>query len=285
MPMRLPFLLVAIVAFGISFVAWKGPELRSRSSASSPADRSLAEGVGSAPPSRRAPSRPESGAPVARGGELEASRTEKTDGRGAVGSKTGPSTPERTAKSAAMTVGGEEDRPSARSAEAIALRLSADDLQNPVAPLARLYLAYFNRFPDYQGLRYYATERERGLSLDSISDDFAASREFELRYGRLDNATFLDRIFEHVTDPGQRAFWLAQLDSGTMTRGQVVLAFSESVDFRTVTSNEVFVVLAYAELLGRAPEQQEFRRWLNHLDGGNARSAFIEALEATRRGR
>ena len=172
--------------------------------------------------------------------------------------------------------------------EAIASILSADDPADTIGPLVRLYFAYFNRFPDWEGLQYYIAERARSTPMDSIAEEFAGSREFGIRYGHLDNAAFLDRVFENVLagpDSAQRTFWLAQLDSGAMTRGQVMLAFSESIDFRTVRSNAVFIAIAYAEALGRAPEPAEFRRWVRFLDSGNPRSAVIDGLLATSRRR
>ncbi len=117
-------------------------------------------------------------------------------------------------------------------------------------PVARLYLAYFQRHPDFQGFEYYIDEREGGRPLADIADEFAGSREFADRYGALDNAQFLDRIERNVggeIDPEQRAQWLAQLDTGVVTRGQVMLALSESDGFREATGDEVYV--AIGELL------------------------------------
>jgi len=117
-----------------------------------------------------------------------------------------------------------------------------------MAPVARLYLAYFQRLPDSEGFEYYIDERDGGRPLADIADDFAGSREFAQRYGALDNAQFLDRIARNVVESGremgeidaeQRAQWLAQLDSGALTRGQVMLELSEGDGFRVATGDEV----------------------------------------------
>lgn len=140
--------------------------------------------------------------------------------------------------------------------EAIASIVGSDEFKDTVAPLARLYFAYFDRFPDYEGLDHYIGARARGTPLESIADEFAGSPEFNMRYGSVDNVAFIDRVYRNVfgapPDSAQRAYWVGQLDSG-MTRGQVMLAFSEGSDFRTLTGNEVFVTMAYAETLRRAP--------------------------------
>lgn len=115
-----------------------------------------------------------------------------------------------------------------------------------MGPVARLYLAYFQRLPDFEGFEYYIVERDDGRPLADIADEFAGSREFAERYGALDNPGFLDRIARNVDseiDPEQRAQWLSQLDAGVVTRGQVLLALSESDGFREDTANEVFAAI------------------------------------------
>lgn len=165
--------------------------------------------------------------------------------------------------------------------EALATAIDSEESRNTVAPLARLYFAFFDRFSDYEGLNYYIDERNGGVSLEAIADEFAGSTEFNLRYGALDNAAFIDRMFRNVfdmpPDPAQRAFWIAQLESGT-TRGQVMISFSESGAFRAATSNEIFVTMAYAEALRREPDPAGFARWVRFLDAGNPREAVIAGL-------
>jgi hypothetical protein len=174
-------------------------------------------------------------------------------------------------------------------AQAIASRLDSDEFADAISPVTRLYFGYFDRAPDYEGLDYYIGERERGTPLDAIAQEFAGSLEFELRYGELDNAGFVDRVYHNVFgapgDAAQRAYWIDRLDSGAMTRGQVMLAFSESPEFRALTGNEVFVTTAYAETLRRAPDAAELSRWVRFLDSGNPRGAVIAALLANRRGK
>lgn len=164
---------------------------------------------------------------------------------------------------------------------AVASALASNEHRNAVEPLARLYFAFFDRFADYEGLDYYLDERDGGASLESIAEEFAGSSEFSQRYGTLDNAAFIDRMFRVVfdgpPDSTQRAYWIGQLESGT-TRGQVMVAFSESPAFRAATSNEVFVTMAYAEALRREPDPAGFARWVRFLDAGNPREAVIAGL-------
>lgn len=166
-------------------------------------------------------------------------------------------------------------------AEAIASTIASNEYRDTVEPLARLYFAFFDRVADYEGLNYYIDERDGDVSLASIADEFAGSTEFRLRYGTLDNAAFIERlyrnVFDAVPDSAQRAYWIGRLDAG-MSRGSVMLAFSESGAFRTLTANEVFVTLAYAETLRRAPDAAGFAHWVSFLEAGNSREAVIAGL-------
>jgi hypothetical protein len=170
--------------------------------------------------------------------------------------------------------------------QAIAEAVDSEESRKTVAPLARLYFAFFDRAADYEGLNYYIEERDAGSSLESIAAEFAGSEEFRLRYGALDNAAFIDRVYRNVfdalPDAAHRAYWIGQLDSG-MSRGQVMVAFSESEAFRVASGNEVFVTMAFAEALRRAPEPDEFSRWVRFLDAGKPREALIAGLLAPRR--
>ena len=177
---------------------------------------------------------------------------------------------------------GEATRGSTNISEAIASIIGSDSSEDTAAPVARLYFAYFNRAPDFEGFNYYIAEREGARPLDAIAEEFAGSREFEMRYGLVDNAAFVDRVSQNVlggpADASQRAYWLEQLDSGGMTRGELMLAFSESTTFRAQVGDEVFVTRAYAETLRRAPEPTELLHWVSFLDAGNPRIAVIDGL-------
>ena len=169
--------------------------------------------------------------------------------------------------------------------EALARLLRAPEYAASVAPVARLYLAAFERLPDYQSFEHYVGERGRGTRLAAIADEVAASPEFIQRYGVLDHAAFVDRIRHNVLGdvqmpPGWRDGWAAQLESGHMTRGEVMIALSESPEFRAVTEHEVFVSMAYAQALQRAPDPADVTRWVDFLDAGNSREAMLAEVLA-----
>lgn len=102
--------------------------------------------------------------------------------------------------------------------------------------VARLYVAYFDRQPDDSGARYWNTLYARSaLTLDDISDAFADSSEFANRYDRVDNRGFVRLVYENVL--GRRPeskgwdYWTAALDQKRLTRGELMVQFSESTEF------------------------------------------------------
>ena len=143
-----------------------------------------------------------------------------------------------------------------------------------VNPVARLYFAYFLRIPDYAGLLYWVGQYRAGSSLDAISQAFASSPEFQNTYGSLTNSQFVSLVYQNVlgrpADAGGLAYWTGQVNSGAMTRGQVMLAFSESQENLAVSFNKVFVVQIYVGMLRRSPEQGGFDYWVGQLNGGRS---------------
>lgn len=135
--------------------------------------------------------------------------------------------------------------------------------QNPwmdgaYGPATRLYRAYFLRLPDPSGLDFWANRRRTGTTLSRISQQFSVSSEFQRRYGSLTNAQFIDQIYRNVfgrnPDPSGRDFYLRRLASG-WSRGQVVLQFSESSEYKRLTAGLVAVVQYERAMSGRAPSQ------------------------------
>lgn len=102
----------------------------------------------------------------------------------------------------------------------------------------RLYQAYFRRASDASGLFYWIGKLATGSSLSNVSSSFAASPEFQTMYGRLSDRDFVRRVYLNVMgrepDASGYAYWVGQMNSG-MTRGSVMIGFSESAEFRAKT--------------------------------------------------
>lgn len=108
--------------------------------------------------------------------------------------------------------------------------IAAADLQS----LIELYIAFFNRLPDADGLVYWIDQRKAGVSLDQIADHFynAAILYSDLTgYSQsMSNADFVRVIYKNVlgrfdaTAPPEADvnYWSNSLSSGQSTRGNLV---------------------------------------------------------------
>lgn len=160
--------------------------------------------------------------------------------------------------------------------------VGSPEFQGTLAPVARLYLAYFRRAPDYDGVQYWLGRYRAGATLQSISDAFAASAEFASTYGALDNAGFVTLVYQNIlgraADPDGLAYWKAQLDSNAMTRGGVMLQFSESAEYVELIRNHVYVTMIYMGMLRRGPDEAGYSFWVGYMDDGNPGQALINGF-------
>lgn len=97
----------------------------------------------------------------------------------------------------------------------------------------RLYAAAFDRRPDEAGLRHWVGALDEGMERDALADAFVASDEFAARYGPdLTDEAYVAELYERVllrpADSDGLGFWLDQLSSGALDRGDLVMEFSES---------------------------------------------------------
>ncbi len=75
-------------------------------------------------------------------------------------------------------------------------------------------------------------------TLPRINDYFAASPEFQERYGQLGNGEFVDLVYANMMrrkpDAGGRTYWINQLEGG-MNRGRVMSFFGDSPEYKNKT--------------------------------------------------
>ena len=164
---------------------------------------------------------------------------------------------------------------------------SRDAVFDPVAAqVFRLYQAALDRAPDLAGHLGWTARLLAGTPLLSAITGFVGSAEFQRTYGATGNADFVTLLYNNVLDrapdAGGLAGWTARLDSGGMSRAQVVLGFSESLEFRNKTeaaaleysraghqaqwSDDVFRL--YQATLDRAPDIGGFLGWTAILANG-----------------
>ena len=162
----------------------------------------------------------------------------------------------------------------------------SDEFSGTVAPVVRLYQAHFLRPPDHQGLQHWTAVRRSGVSLDRISEEFVRSDEFTARYGSVDDAAYVDRVYRNVlgrpADPNGARYWEQQLAAG-LSRGELMAAFSEADEHQERTEGRVRATMLYVGMLHRTPDAAGLGYWADVLDGGtpyrNVIAGFLGAAE------
>ena len=96
--------------------------------------------------------------------------------------------------------------------------------------------AAFNRLPDLAGFLVNKAALDAGRSLEQLARDFTGTAEFAALYGgpgvaprALVDALYVNAL-DRPADAAGLAHWTAQLQSGALTREQVIVAFSESLE-------------------------------------------------------
>lgn len=143
--------------------------------------------------------------------------------------------------------------------------VGAPEWRQIVAPVARLYLAAFGRQADHGGLVHWTGLVRAGTTLDGIAANFVASPEFGARNGAPDNRGFVRLLYRNVLgrepDASGEAYWVAQLDSGRMSRARVLVSFSQSPEHIARNAPNLPVALAYAGLLRRPVDPGGLAHW------------------------
>jgi hypothetical protein len=109
-----------------------------------------------------------------------------------------------------------------------AQQINATDLAN----LEELYVAYFNRVPEADGLDYWITQFQAGASLQSIGNAFftaaIAYPELTGYTDKMSDQDFVNVIYKNAlgrsqgADPEGLDYWTAQLANGTESKGSMI---------------------------------------------------------------
>lgn len=164
-----------------------------------------------------------------------------------------------------------------------------------------LYSNVLDRAPDAVGLSYWIDLLGSGArSRPEVVIGFSESREFIAKtaaevslYSRSGlQAGFADDVYRLYQatlgrNPDKAGFldWTARLAAATLYE-TVVSGFADSAEFRATygaTTDEEFVTLLYANVLGRSPDPAGLQTWLDRLDGGGfSREQVVEGFAQSR---
>ena len=154
------------------------------------------------------------------------------------------------------------------------------------AQVMRLYDAAFNRAPDQSGFEALLDTLEAGtLSLQQLANEFITSTEFQSQYAGLTNQQFVEQLYQfclnRAGDSGGITTWVNALNGG-MSRGEVLLAFSESGEHKDILQGQLDAGLWVADDLtlqiarlydatyDRLPDQGGLGTWRNALGNGTS---------------
>lgn len=130
-------------------------------------------------------------------------------------------------------------------------------------PVARLYQAFFHRVPDLNGLDYWVKKRVGGTKLSVIAASFAGSSEFKTAYGTVGPTDFVTLVYANVLDrkPDTAGLnhWVNKM-AGGMSRGDVMVAFSESSEGKRFLAPEVDATLMGLGMLHAMPPKALWKK-------------------------
>jgi hypothetical protein len=111
----------------------------------------------------------------------------------------------------------------------------AFDIDGSAGQAYRLYPVAFARQPDLDGLSFWIGQMDNGAALTAVAQAFIGSAEFIAKYGaKPSNADFVALLYQNelnrLPDAGGLALWVNQLNTGTITRPEVLIGFSESTE-------------------------------------------------------
>ena len=143
----------------------------------------------------------------------------------------------------------------------------------------KLYVGVLGRDPDFGGWLNWFTGLRNGAAPSSVLNAFLASAEFQNTYGSLSNSDFVNLVYRNVLqrppDPGGLANWLGQLNSGVITRGDVMGAFVNGPEFDNLIRSRAYANLLYMGFLRRTPDPAGLTYWNGILAAGNPLSGAI----------
>ncbi|QTC91192.1 DUF4214 domain-containing protein [Brevundimonas goettingensis] len=168
------------------------------------------------------------------------------------------------------------------------------DVDSASAQVMRLYDAALGRHYDEAGLEGQAAWIANGtITLRTLADAFVHSAEFLDRFGALDNRTFIEQLYRFSLgrdgEPEGVNGWTASLNAG-MSRGDVVIGFSESAEHRGLTQavlnqglwvadqQALIIARLYDATFDRLPDSAGLIGWTASLKGGMALSQIASGF-------
>lgn len=110
------------------------------------------------------------------------------------------------------------------------------DIDGNAGQAYRLYQAAFDRKPDSAGLKYWVSEIDRGVSLQTAASAFTQSAEFVALYGSTSPAAdvLIEKMYLNVmhraSDAGGYNYWMGKFQTGEVNKNSLLELFADSAE-------------------------------------------------------
>ncbi|WP_282048375.1 DUF4214 domain-containing protein, partial [Sulfitobacter mediterraneus] len=161
--------------------------------------------------------------------------------------------------------------------------------------ITELYIGYFDRAPDPEGLTFWIGVLEGGLSIEAIAQDFAGQAEAQATYDFLDISgpdlppseteveafitAIYDNLFDRAPEPAGLTFWTGVLQDG-YPAGEFILAIisGASAADRVVLDNKIEVACAWSDA---AAAEDDFALSADYINGSRNALSEVDADPAS----
>jgi hypothetical protein len=154
-----------------------------------------------------------------------------------------------------------------------------------VAPAARLGLACFGAPPGFSDLMAWADRVKAREPLATVAATVVAKPEFAARYGALSNAAFVTTAHRDATGANPTSSWsspwVTSLGNASKTRADVMAAIVALPAAASHLRPQVEVMMTYAGLLRRAPDESGYAYWVGKVRSGTSIQRLVAQFFAS----
>ena len=143
--------------------------------------------------------------------------------------------------------------------------------RDPAGAIVRSYRVSLDRLPTINELRQWEQVYRDGGSLEEITEALISSQPFADAHGTLTDEDFVRVIYRNAIDREPSAERLAdwvELFAEGSPRSALTAYWADSYAVKDSTWHGLEVVQAFRAAADRMPTDDEYGRWVSHLDGG-----------------
>ncbi len=145
----------------------------------------------------------------------------------------------------------------------------------------RSFHVAYQRRPDLTEIRAWLKRYEAGADTETIVGELLAGSEWTSKHGTLTDAEFINVLYRNARGraPSARVhdYWAGQLAEGR-SRASMAAYFVDSYQLKNNTWHALEVTQAYRAGLDRLPTDEEYDKWIAHLDKGGLIPDIVDSI-------